>query len=70
MSLQIVLAVAESLCAHGRPAYLDPGSGSYLIQLLIGGVVGILFLLKVYWRRIVSFFKRLASRPAAEERDD
>jgi hypothetical protein len=70
MSLQNILAVASSLYSHGRPAYLDPGTGSYLIQLLIGGLVGILFLLRTYGRRIISFFKGLVSRPEAEERDD
>jgi hypothetical protein len=70
MSLHTMLAVASCLYSQGQPAYLDPGSGSYLIQLLIGGLVGILFLLKVYWRRIVSFVKGLTSRPGAEERHD
>jgi hypothetical protein len=32
--------------------YLDPGSGSYIFQLIIAALVGGLFLIKVYWRRI------------------
>lgn len=38
-------------------AYLDPGSGSFLIQLLIGGAVGALFLIKTYWHRIKYTFQ-------------
>jgi len=38
-------------------AYLDPGSGSYLLQLLLGALLGGLFALKVFWGRITAFFK-------------
>ena len=34
-------------------AYLDPGAGSMVLQALLGGVAGVLVLLKLYWRRLV-----------------
>ena len=43
-------------------AYLDPGSGSFLLQLLIGGIVGLVFLLKTYWRQFKHFVLRLMGR--------
>jgi len=33
-------------------AYLDPGTGSMLIQMTIAGIMGALFTLKMYWQRI------------------
>jgi len=46
-----------------RPArYLDPGSGSYLLQLLIAGALGALFALGVYWKRAKGFISRLLGR--------
>jgi len=39
-------------------AYLDPGSGSYLIQILIGFGLGSLFFLKQIIVRIKLFFTR------------
>ena len=46
-----------------RPqAYLDPGSGSFLIQLLIAGIVGAGFLIKVYWKKIKGLFVRSESK--------
>ncbi len=39
-------------------AYLDPGSGSFLLQLLIAGLVGFAFILRGYWNKIKAFFKR------------
>ena len=39
-------------------AYLDPGSGSMLLQLLLGGVTGVMVIAKLYWQRIKGFFHR------------
>lgn len=38
-------------------AYLDPGTGSMLIQVLIGGILGSLYFIKLYWKKISSFVK-------------
>jgi hypothetical protein len=35
-------------------AYLDPGSGSMLVQLLLGGGVGIAVALRLVWRGLRS----------------
>lgn len=39
-------------------AYLDPGSGSFLFQLLIGSFVAAVVLLKGYWAQITAFFRK------------
>jgi len=39
-------------------AYLDPGTGSYLIQILVGGGLGLTFIIKQYWSNIRSFFSK------------
>lgn len=46
--------------------YLDPGSGSYLLQLLIAGVMGSLLLLKVYWSKVTSAVRRLLGKEVDE----
>ena len=33
-------------------AYLDPGTGSILLQAVIGGVASGLFIVRMYWRKI------------------
>jgi hypothetical protein len=56
MSLEIL-----SPTAFGAPvllAYLDPGSGSYLLQLLIAGLLGGAFVIKSQWARIRAWFSR------------
>lgn len=48
------------LAAPGRAlAYLDPGTGSYLFQILIAALVGGLFAVKIFWGRISAFFSGL-----------
>jgi hypothetical protein len=34
-------------------AYLDPGSGSMMLQLIAGGLAAAAVTLKVYWRRFL-----------------
>lgn len=36
--------------------YVDPGSGSYLIQVIIAAVLGAVFYFKNMWWRIKTFF--------------
>jgi len=43
-------------------AYIDPGTGSLIIQILIGGAVGGLFLIKMYWKKVKAFFVKVFSR--------
>ena len=39
-------------------AYLDPGTGSMAIQLLLAGVVGVLATFRLYWDRMKTFFQQ------------
>ena len=39
-------------------AYLDPGSGSMLLQALLGGFAGIAVITKLYWNRVTGLFNR------------
>ena len=38
--------------------YIDPGSGSYLVQIIIAAVLGVGFFFKNIWAWIKSFFIR------------
>jgi hypothetical protein len=35
--------------------YLDPGTGSYIFQMLIAGMVGAGFAVKIFWTQIKCF---------------
>jgi hypothetical protein len=38
-------------------AYLDAGSGSLIVQLLVGGFAAFAVAAKLYWRRMLSFLR-------------
>lgn len=45
------LFVALMLLAAPAHAYVDPGAGSLLLQLIIGGIGGALVAFKLFWGR-------------------
>lgn len=47
-------------------AYIDPGTGSMLIQALIGAVAAVSVSIGIFWRHIRSFFDRLFGRNKPE----
>ena len=42
--------------------YIDPGSGSYLVQVIIAAVLGVAFFFKNIWAYIKSFFTRASKK--------
>ena len=55
----LVLPVATP--AH---AYLDPGTGSMILQVILGGVAGLVVAGKLYWKRVKEFFGRSSGETA------
>ncbi len=50
-------------------AYLDPGSGSFILQLILAAILGGLFVLRSYWTKIRDGVRNLFSRQQEEEED-
>lgn len=56
---RLAFALALSLLfAPSAWAYLDPASGSMILQLILGGVAGAAVAIKLYWHRILGAFGR------------
>lgn len=59
MRYTIMFVILGSVYVPNSWAYIDPGTGSMLVQALIAGIAVISLGVKYYWRRIRSlFFKR------------
>ena len=43
--------------------YIDPGSGSYLVQVVVAAVLGAAFWIKMSWHRLKSFFTGNKQKP-------
>jgi hypothetical protein len=68
--LIFTLVAAWFLFAPRAHAYLDPGTGSFLIQMMIAGFVGAVFALKVFWKNVKDFVGGLVGRRPSDPQDD
>ena len=39
-------------------AYIEPGSGGLMVQLVVAGAVGCWVWIRIYWRRFLALFSR------------
>lgn len=67
----ILVGILFTMFTKPAHAYLDPGTGSFLLQVIIGGFLGGIFIIKGYWQRIVTFFtKKKPNQPSASTEDE
>ena len=59
--------MASGSLQTGCCAYLDPGTGSFIFQMLIAGFVGGLFALKLFWSHVKTFSSGLFSKRKKED---
>ena len=65
----LILAGTVALLFVSAPAsaYIDPGTGSFLVQGIIAAVLGAAMVIKMYWHRIKSV---LRGRSVKDNDDD
>lgn len=66
----ITLALCFVLFPVNAHAYLDPGTGSYVLQLALAAIVGALFAIRMFWGRIKAFFKRMFTKQEIGGQDE
>jgi len=62
ISMIAVFATLFMLFPKSAFAYVDPGTGSYIFQILVGAIFGAAFAIKLYWKRIKSYFSNRSSK--------
>jgi len=60
----VVLIAVAILIMPTRPAmaYLDPGTGSYVYQIIIGSALAGAYTVKVYWKAITTKVRQMMSK--------
>lgn len=53
-----------------KAAYLDPGSGSFLLQLLIAGIAGMGIFIGAQWSKIKTIFSKKKAETDDETDDE
>jgi len=62
-----VASAAGGVAEGPRLAYLDPGSGSFILQALVAMLAGAVVAINAYWTKIKSFLSR--SKPDEDDPD-
>ena len=52
------IAVFTFVWVEEAHAYLDPGIGTMLFQSMVAALVSGIYLIKVYWQKLTTFFSR------------
>jgi len=50
-------------------AYLDPGSGSFLLQIILASILGALFVAKSYWKKLIGLFRKPSQDDESSKED-
>ena len=53
-----IAAIAAGQPLEVRFAYLDPGTGSLILQALVASLAGAVVAITAYWQKIRTFFRR------------
>lgn len=61
-----ILVILLLSCVQPAFAYLDPGTGSMLLQVILGGIAAVGVALKLFWHKI-RIALGMSKKPAAED---
>ena len=67
ISIALMAVCGCVLWSPAAHAYLDPGTGSMLLQLLLGGLAGAAVIGRAYWGRLKNLFGH--ARPSKNDTD-
>ena len=60
--LPAVLNMLQPTAVHPALAYIDPGTGSLVLQVIVGSALAGLLATKLFWQQLKVFVGRLAGR--------
>ncbi len=70
-STRVILLFMSLVFFHENAhAYIDPGTGSYFFQLLIGALLAAGFAIKIYWSRLKKAVAGLFKPKDKDKADD
>lgn len=52
----LIISLSSSFLISNAYAYIDPASGSLILQMILGALVGVGIAMKVYWFKIKERF--------------
>lgn len=67
MKTLLFLSLLFLIAPQQVQAYLDPGTGSFIIQILVGGGLGLFFVIKKYWSYFISLLSKKSKKTTNEK---
>ena len=67
LSFLVLVLSAFMIWPDKAYAYLDPGSGSYILQLVFAGMLAALFAIKSFWRAALTWLRSLFNKSKKTE---
>lgn len=64
-----VAAMILGLTTTPAHAYLDPATGSMILQILLGGAAGLALVARLYWHRLLTFLRIRSDEPDLDHGD-
>lgn len=58
----LFLGIAFLILPQNAHAYIDAGTGSYIIQIFLAIAVGGLYSIKIYWKKLTGFFRQSSNK--------
>ncbi len=67
--LVLLFGLLALICPVWAQAYIDPGTGSYVLQMAIAGLLAASYAVKLYWRKIRRTIRSPFSKGSEDEAD-
>lgn len=64
--LILYIFIFSTSTAH---SYLDPGTGSMILQVVLGGIAGVAILGKLFWNRFKALFQFNKNKDACDDQN-
>lgn len=61
------IALLAGIIPAPANAYIDPGTGGLIVQIIAGGAAGLLVIVRLYWSRIKAFFGKVPAEPNSDD---
>ena len=61
VKLVYLFLIVNILFVEQSFAYIDPGSGSLILQIILGAIAATAAFAKIFWYRVKEFFKKFSN---------
>ncbi len=66
--LSVLITLSLVILPFNVNAYIDPGTGTFVLQMLFASLIGGLFTIKMYFQKVKNFFKGIKSEPVTNQK--